>query len=244
MGRNRGRPPRAVPGALLLGILAPALAGWAASAFIEGVELVQLGGLLGAPPSPRETAFQLDLAGLFSRPLTDWLAVVAIFFLLDLFDTVGTLVGVADQAGLLRNGQLPRARGALAADAVGTTVGALLGTSTITSYVESAAGVATGGRTGLTAVVCGICLLTALFLRPLIEAIGAGVDVELGGATVSCYPVLAPVLILVGALMLRSVRRIDWTDPGQAIRFQRLPIKADCVTKISQKRLSSGGSIQ
>jgi AGZA family xanthine/uracil permease-like MFS transporter len=210
---------RGVRGATLIGIVATGTVGWLASVLVDGVDLVRSAGLagpIGAPPAPT-AAFELDLAGLFDRPLGDWLAVVAVFFLLDLFDTIGTLVGVGDQAGLLVDGKLPRAGGALAADATGTTLGALLGTSTITANVESAAGVAAGGRTGLTAIACGACLLAALFLRPLIEAVGAGAAVELGGATVTCYPVLAPVLILIGALMLRAVRRIDWSDTSQAI---------------------------
>jgi AGZA family xanthine/uracil permease-like MFS transporter len=200
--------------ALLIGIAVTALAGWGASKALGlEVPLVRFGGLVGAPPEPT-AAFQLDFAGLFSRPLTDWLSVLAIFFMLDLFDTIGTLVGVGQRAGLLKDGVLPRARGALAADAAGTTLGALLGTSTVTSYVESAAGVSAGGRTGLTTLVVGLCMLLALVFTPLLAALGAGVEVAEG---VVRYPVLAPTLILVGSLMAGSLRHVEWDDPAFAI---------------------------
>jgi AGZA family xanthine/uracil permease-like MFS transporter len=140
--------------------------------------------------------------------------VLGIFFLLALFDSVGTLIGVGDRAGLLVDGKLPRARGALAADAAGTVVGTALGTSTITAYVESAAGVAAGGRTGLTTVVVGACFLLALVFTPLLESIGAGVAV---GPDALRYPVIAPVLVLVGVLMAGSLKKIDWDDLALAI---------------------------
>ncbi len=210
---------RKVPGAILLGLLGTAAAGALATRLLDpGVELVRWRGLVGAPPSPAATAFQLDFAGLFSRPLGTWLAVLSIFLILDLFDTVGTLMGVGERAGFLKDGKLPRARGALAADAAGTVTGALLGTSTVTSYVESAAGIAAGGRTGLTAVVCGLCLLAALVLSPMVEMIGAGVNVAPeGAAAVLRYPVIAPVLMVIGAMMLATVRRVDWEDHLEAI---------------------------
>jgi AGZA family xanthine/uracil permease-like MFS transporter len=140
-----------------------------------------------------------------------------VFFVLMLFDTIGTLLGVCERAGLLVDGRVPRAGGALAADAVGTVVGTALGTSTVTSYVESAAGVAVGGRTGLTAVVTGVCLLLALVFTPLSKVIGAGVAVEGAAGVQLYYPVIAPVLILIGALMIGALKRIDWDDPALAI---------------------------
>lgn len=203
---------RGVPGGLLIGVFATAAAGLGAGA-LGATELVRFTGVVGAPPSPSATAFQLDLAGLFARPITDWLTVIAVFVILDLFDTVGTLVGVADRAGLLEDGRLPRARGALAADAAGTSLGALLGTSTVTSYVESAAGVAAGGRTGLTALTTGVLLLLALFFRPLVEMLGGAVVID----GVTYRPVIAPVLILIGVLMIRSAARIEWDDVATAI---------------------------
>lgn len=205
---------RRAMGALLIGIVATAAVGWGASrAFALEVPLVRFAGLVGAPPSP-SAAFALDFAGLFARPVEDWLAVLAVLLLLDLFDTIGTLVGVGQRAGLLRDGRLPRARGALGADAAGTVLGSLLGTSTVTSYVESAAGVSAGGRTGLVAVVVGLCMLLALVFTPLLAALGAGVEVADG---VLRYPVLAPTLILVGALMATSLRQVEWDDPALAV---------------------------
>ena len=204
-----------VPGALLLSIVGTAGAGVAAhELFGVDTALVQLDGVISAPPSPSETAFQLDFAGLFARPIGDWLTVFAVLFLLDLFDTVGSLVGLGRRAGSLRDdGSLPRASAAFTADAAGTVAGACLGTSTVTSYVESAAGIAAGGRTGLTAVVTGLLFLAALFFAPLFEAIGGGVPVTLaGGETVVRYPVLAPVLIIVGALMCSALGDVDWED--------------------------------
>jgi AGZA family xanthine/uracil permease-like MFS transporter len=209
---------RRVPGALLFGVLATTVVAAVATAALDlEPVLARIGGVAGAPPSPAKTAFALDFGGLFARPVADWLSVIAVFLVLDLFDSVGTLVGVADRAGLLVDGRLPRARGALAADAAGTVTGALLGTSTVTSYVESAAGVSAGGRTGLTAVVVGMCLLLSLFFSPAIEAIGAGVNVGTISEPVLRYPVLAPVLVLVGVMMMGAVRRVDWEEAGEAI---------------------------
>ena len=141
-------------------------------------------------------------------------AVVFVFFFLALFDSVGTLVGVAEQAGLMRDGTLPRARGALMADAVGTVVGAGLGTSTVTAYIESAAGVSAGGRTGLTAVVTAGLFLAALFFSPLVAMFGGGYQTPDGPML---YPVVAPALIIVGTLMMKGVRLIAWDDPTEAV---------------------------
>ena len=118
---------------------------------------------------------------------------------------------MGQQAGLLRDGKLPRVDRALFADAVGTTVGAALGTSTITCYIESAAGVSDGARTGLASVVTGILLAASLFFSPLAAMIGGGVKV--GGAVL--YPTLAPALIVVGSMMLRPLRELKWDDPTE-----------------------------
>jgi AGZA family xanthine/uracil permease-like MFS transporter len=161
----------------------------------------------------------------------DVVLVVFILFFLDLFDTVGTLIGVCERAGLLdAHGRLPRARQALFSDAAGTVVGALMGTSTITSYVESAAGVASGARTGLAAVTTGVLLLLSLVLVPLVGMVGAGahflstqtgealVQVAVGSvAEVKFYPVIAPVLVLIGVMMMGTVARIRWDDYAEAI---------------------------
>ena len=195
---------RGVRGAILLGILASTLAAWLAG-------LVQFQGVAALPPSLLPTLGRLDILGAL-RP--EMVAVVFVFFFLALFDSVGTLVAVGEQAGLMRDGTLPRARGALLADAVGTVVGAGLGTSTVTAYIESATGVAAGGRTGLTAVVIAVLFLLSLFFSPLVSMIGGGYA---AGDGITLYPVVAPALILVGTMMVRGVRRIDWDDPTEAL---------------------------
>jgi adenine/guanine/hypoxanthine permease len=180
---------RGVRGAMLLGILASTAVALAAG-------MVQYEGLVSAPPSLAPTLMQLDIAGAL-RPAM--VPVIFVFFFLALFDSVGTLVGVASQAGLMRNGVLPRAKQALLADAVGTVIGAGLGTSTVTAYIESSTGVAAGGRTGL---------------APLVKMIGGGYATG-GGAML--YPVVAPALLLVGTLMMAGVRTIAWDDATEAI---------------------------
>ena len=193
-----------VRGALLWGILATALAGLP-------VGVVKYHGIVGPVPSIAPTFLKLDIAGAFDLGLV---SVVFIFFFLALFDSVGTLIGVSNQAGLLVDGKLPRAKEALSADAFGSVSGALLGTSTVTAYVESAAGVAEGGRTGLANMVTGILMVAALFLYPLSRMAGDGFKLANG---TQIYPVVAPALIVVGSMMLRNVRRIRWEDSTEAI---------------------------
>jgi AGZA family xanthine/uracil permease-like MFS transporter len=186
---------RKVPGAILLGILITTLIGipLGVTAIPEGFSPLSL------PAAP--LFFQFD----FSQVLSfKFFTIFFTFFFVDIFDTVGTLVGVTTQAGLIdKNGEIPRVKQALLADAVGTVVGAALGTSTVTSYVESTAGVAAGGRTGLTALTTGVLFLAALFLSPIFLLIP-------GAAT-------APALVIVGFLMMRSVTAIDFTDPTEGI---------------------------
>lgn len=187
---------------------------------------------LELPQWPSTTLFAADARSLFgNHRLADVLIVIFILFFLDLFDTVGTLIGVSERAGLLdAQGRLPRAREALFSDAAGTVVGALMGTSTITSYVESAAGVASGARTGLAAVVVGVLMLASLVMAPLVQTVGAGVrffDAATGQALVQVaagtadpvafYPIIAPVLVVIGAMMMGAVRRIRWDDYAEAI---------------------------
>ncbi|MFQ5929862.1 MAG: NCS2 family permease [Acidobacteriota bacterium] len=191
--------------AILAGILLTLLA-----ALVSG--LVQYQGFVGGIPSIRPTLFKLDIAGALQLGS---LSIIFVFFFLDLFDTVGTLIGVTQQAGLLReDGTLPRARQALLSDAVGTCAGALLGTSTVTSYIESAAGVTAGARTGLANLVTGTLFVLAIFFSPLVKMIGGGIQYEEG---LRLYPVVAPALIIVGCFMLKNVSHIDWDDSGQAI---------------------------
>ncbi len=193
-----------VRGALLWGILLTAVAGW-----LTGI--IHYEGLISRPPSLRPTLLQLDVLGAL-RP--GMISIVLVFFLLMLFDTVGTLVGVAHQAGFMQEGKLPRARRALLADAIGTVHGAALGTSTVTCYIESAAGVAVGGRTGMANLITAGLLLFSLFFYPLVKMVGGGVQPSPG---IRLYPVIAPALILVGSLMLKSVRAIDWDEPTTSI---------------------------
>jgi adenine/guanine/hypoxanthine permease len=194
---------RKVPGALLWGILATTAIGLP-------LGIVQYQGFVSAPPSIRPTLFQLDVIGAFSPSM---ISVVLVFFFLALFDSVGTLVGVGEQAGLMRNGTLPRARQALLADAVGTVAGAALGTSTVTAYIESGAGVAAGGRTGLASLVTATLFLLSLFAYPLVKMIGGGVAT--GQAML--YPVISAPLILVGTMMIGGLRHVVWDDPTEAI---------------------------
>ncbi len=194
-----------VRGAILIGILASTVVG-----LIVG--LVKFEGVVSAPPSIAPTFFKLQIPNIFVNP--ELIAIIFIFIFLDLFDTVGTLVGVGQQAGLMVDGKLPRARQALFSDAVATSTGALLGTSTVTSYIESASGISAGGRTGLTNIVTAILMLLALFFSPLIKMVGAGYVV---GENMTLYPVIAPALIIIGCLMLKNVVSINWDDFTESI---------------------------
>lgn len=194
---------RRMRGAILLGTLATG-----AGAVLLG--LVPYRGLIAAPPSLVPTFARLDVAGAL-RP--ELVGVVFVLLFLGLFDTVGTLVAVSEQAGFLEEGRLPRARAAMATDALGTVVGTVLGTSTVTAYVESAAGVAEGARTGLASLTTAGLLLAALFCSPLAQMAGQGVR---AGDTL-LYPVVAPALITVGSLMIRSMARVDLADPAAGL---------------------------
>ena len=191
--------------AILIGVLLNLLAGL-------GSGLVQYEGILGPVPSLAPTLFQLDIPGALGKGIV---SIILLIFLLDLFDTVGTLSGVGQQAGFFRpEGSLPRAGRALFSDAVGTVFGALCGTSTVTSYIESAAGISAGARTGLANLVTGSLFLVALFFAPLIKMVSGGVETADG---VRLYPIVAPALVVVGFYMLTNVKKIPWKDPGEAI---------------------------
>ena len=196
-----------VRGALLIAILGATLAAWA----LGMVGLPEGQSIVSAPPSMAKTFFKLDILG----ALKSWemLGVVFVFFFLDLFDTVGTLIGVGLQSDLMKDGKLPRARRALLSDAVGTVVGACFGTSTVTSYIESSTGVSEGGRSGLANMATAGCFLLAIFFSPVIAMVGGGVQV--GEATF--YPITGPILVLIGSFMLRTVTRIDFDDPTEYI---------------------------
>lgn len=172
---------------------------------------VKFEGVISSPPSLSPTFLKLDVLGALRPGLFD---VVLVFFLLALFDSIGTLIGLTSRIGLARGGAFPRARQALLADAVGTVVGAGLGTSTVTAYIESSTGVAAGGRTGLASVVTAALFLAALFVHPIVKMVGGGVAAADG---VTLYPIVAPALILVGVLMMEGVRHIKWDDLTEAI---------------------------
>ena len=152
-------------------------------------------------PSLAPTFLKMDFSIVFSL---DFVIIMFAFLFVDMFDTLGTLIGVASKADMLdKEGRLPRIKGALLSDAVGTTVGAVCGTSTVTTFVESASGVAEGGRTGLTSVVAAILFGLSLFLSPIFLAIPSFAT--------------APALIIVGFLMLTSITKIDFNDMTEAI---------------------------
>lgn len=152
-------------------------------------------------PSLAPTLMQLDFKGILTL---DFFVVMFAFLFVDLFDTLGTLIGVASKADMLdKEGKLPRIRGALLADAIGTSIGAVLGTSTTTTFVESASGVAEGGRTGLTAVTAAVLFGLSLFLSPIFLAIPSFAT--------------APALVIVGFLMMTSITKIDFADYTEAI---------------------------
>jgi AGZA family xanthine/uracil permease-like MFS transporter len=183
-----------IPGAIIVGVLAVTLV-----AVAPGLQPFE--GLAAAPPSLKPTLLQMDLAGAFKL---GFVAIVLALLLVTMLDTAGTLIGVARQAGLLdKDGRLPRLRQALLADSTATMIGAALGTSTTTAYIESAAGVEEGGRTGLTAIVVGVLFLLSLFLAPLAK-------------TVPLYAT-APALIFVACLMASSLGAIDWHEPTDYI---------------------------
>ncbi len=184
---------RKLHGSILIGILATALVG-----VVRG--LAKLPVAILSFPHPSSTFLQLDFRGASHLGL---LEILFAFLFVDLFDNVGTLVGVCEQGGFIRNGKIPRVGRILVADAAGTIVGALTGTSTVTSYIESAAGVAAGARTGLSNVLVAVLFLVATFFSPLAAAIPAYAT--------------APALILVGVLMTQSIARIEWQDFSEAV---------------------------
>ena len=184
-----------VKGALLIGIILTTIIG-----IPMGITPMPEG-IFRLPPSVRDVAFQFEWSNIFTM---DMLIVLFTFLFVDVFDTVGTLVGVASKADMLdEKGQLPKVREALLSDAVGTVVGACLGTSTVTTYVESASGVADGGRTGLTAVSTAVMFLLALFFSPLFAIIPSQAT--------------APALIIVGLFMMSPIKEIDLGDFTEAI---------------------------
>lgn len=184
---------RRVPGAILFGILIITFAGILLGMVEIPERIVKL-------PHVRGTAFSLDIRGAMRL---GFLNIIFVFLFIDLFDTMGTLVGIGERGGFMVKGELPRATRALFADAFGTVIGALLGTSTVTTYIESAAGISEGGKTGLTSVVVAILFMFCVVLSPVAMMIP-------GFAT-------APALIVIGSLMMAVVGKIRWEEPDETI---------------------------
>ncbi len=189
---------RKLKAGLLVGMIASAV-----TALV--VHKTQFTGVFSAPDFAAlgRTAFKLDILGALRLGLT---TIIVVFVIMDLFDTIGTFVGVAKKANLIdENGKIKRVGRALLADSIGTTMGALLGTSTVTSYVESAAGIEQGGRTGLTALVVGVLFLLGMFIEPLMKMI------------TGCPAITAPALIMVGVMISGSAAHIEWENYKLAI---------------------------
>lgn len=185
---------RKVRGALLIGIVVTTLIG-------IPMELTHLTNVFSFPPSIEPIAFQLQWSEVFTKEMA---VIVFTFLFVDMFDTIGTLVGVSTKAGMIdEKGRIPGLNKAFLVDAFGTTFGALLGTSTITTFVESASGVGEGGRTGLTSFSTAVCFLIALFFAPFFLSIPAAAT--------------APVLILVGLMMISCIVKVELTDYSEAI---------------------------
>jgi len=166
------------------------------------LQKVSFTGIIGLPQIEQSAFLKMDLGAAFS---VTCLPFIVVFLFMDMFDTLGTLVGVAEQGGFIKDNRLPRANRAFIVDAAGTVAGACMGTSTITSYIESATGIAYGGRTGLTSVVVGLLFFASLLFSPLIAMIGG------------YLPITASALVIVGAMMMANVRRVDWDDFSEAI---------------------------
>ena len=185
---------RNVKGALLIGIVATTLIG-------IPMGITKFNGLMSTPPSMEPILFQFQWDQIFTK---DMLLIVFTFLFVDLFDTIGTIIGVTTRAGMVNeDGTIPGLKKAFLVDAVATTAGAAMGTSTVTTFVESATGVEQGGRCGLTAFVTGCCFLVSLFFAPFFLAIPAAAT--------------SPVLVLVGLMMMASVTKIDFSDYTEAI---------------------------
>ena len=185
---------RNVVGALLIGILATTIIG-------IPLGVTNFTGFLDTPPSISPILMKFEWSSILS---VDMAICVITFLFIDMFDTIGTLIGVSNRAGMVdENGNIPRLGKAFMADAVGTTVGAMLGTSTVTTYVESASGVNVGGRSGLTSISSAVCFALALFLAPVFLAIPSEAT--------------APALFLVGVMMMHDIRKVNFTDYANAI---------------------------
>lgn len=194
-----------VKGAILMGILATTVL-----SIILG--MVKFEGVVSTPPSIAPTFLQLRLPDIFSR--VELIPIIFVFFSVDMFDSIGTLTATGHEADLLEDGKLSKGRQALLTDAIGSVGGACLGTSTVTCYIESASGIAEGGRTGLTSIVVGCLMLLAILFTPIIKIVGGGFPVAEGTVL---YPIIGPALIAVGSIMLKDLININWDDFTESI---------------------------
>ncbi len=208
-----------VKGAVLLGMLVASVIYWGGEAiFLHVNPFASLAGASFLPPfadMAKTTLFKLDFSGFLNIGAFTAVTLIITFCIIDMFDTIGTLVGTASRAGMLdKNGNMPKMREALLSDAVGTVAGSLTGTSTVTTFVESASGVEAGGRTGLTSLTTGILFLACMFIAPVAAIIPA--------------PATSAALIYVGILMLSNLKHIDFTDMTQllpvAIMLLAMPV--------------------
>ena len=208
-----------VKGAVLLGMLVASVIYWGGEAiFLQVNPFASLAGASFLPPfadMAKTTLFKLDFSGFVNIGAFTAVTLIITFCIIDMFDTIGTLVGTASRAGMLdKNGNMPKMREALLSDAIGTVAGSLTGTSTVTTFVESASGVEAGGRTGLTSLTTGILFLACMFIAPVAAIIPA--------------PATSAALIYVGILMLSNLKHIDFTDMTQllpvAIMLLAMPV--------------------
>ncbi|MDR3182456.1 MAG: NCS2 family permease [Planctomycetaceae bacterium] len=186
-----------IRGAILYGIFASAIC----ALFLGKIDLVQP---LGLPANPMPVVGKIDLPGVFVH-ITALFPLILILLFMQVFDTIGTAVGIGTQAGLIEDGKFPQVEKVFAADAAATLAGAVGGHSTVTAYIESVAGVECGGRTGLTAIAAGICFIAALFCSPFIAVVG------------NYPPITAAALVSVGALMMQCITKMTWDDASEAI---------------------------
>lgn len=193
-----------IRGNILIGMIITAIIGIC-------MGIIKYEGVIGKVPSISPTFLKLDILGAIKNGI---FTVIFVFLFMDLFDTVGTAIGIGEAGGFIKNGKFPGVDRVLLSDAIGTCVGAILGTSTVTSYIESAAGVSVGGKTGFASVVTAILFLLSLFFYPLVKMIGTGVTTSYG---ITLYPVTAPALIVVGSLIIPTIKKIKWDDPTEAI---------------------------
>jgi len=193
-----------VKAALLYGILITTLL-----CLIFGISKFE--GIVSLPPSISSVFMKFDFS--FIHNFNFWIIVFLLLYM-EIFDTIGTIIGIAEEAGFVKNNKIENAEKILFVDALGTTVGSLLGTSTISSYIESNAGVTQGARTGLSVIITGFLFLISIFFYPLIKMIGGGYEIAPGNII---YPAVGPALIIVGFLMLKNITKIDFSDFSESL---------------------------